>query len=94
MFRAAAGSQSDIGKQAAAEFTRLDLPRNPGNYIKTDLQLDSRGELIGVIENRAPVALRGIVVTPVRVDGAGRIVQSARSAADPGKLSDRASGLP
>ncbi|HPF26486.1 MAG TPA: M48 family metalloprotease [Steroidobacteraceae bacterium] len=79
MFRAAAGSESDIGKQAAAEYTRLDLPRNPGNYVKTGLQLDGRGELLGVIENRAPVALRGIVITPIRIDGAGRIVQSARS---------------
>lgn len=79
MFKAAAGSQSDIGQQAAAEFTRLDLPRNPGNYIATALQLGERGELIGVVENRAPVPLSGIVVTPVRVDAAGRIVQTARS---------------
>ncbi|MBK6599053.1 MAG: M48 family metalloprotease [Proteobacteria bacterium] len=79
LFRAAAGSQSDIGKQAAAEYTRLDLPRNPGNYVASTLQLDARGELIGVVENRAPVALSGVVLTPVRVDAAGRVLQTARS---------------
>ena len=47
--------------------------------MASTLQLDARGELIGVVEDRAPVALSGVVLTPVRVDAAGRVLQTARS---------------
>jgi predicted Zn-dependent protease len=79
LFREAAGSDSEIGKRAAAEYTMLDLPRNPGNYIATAPQRDARGNLVVIIENRAPVALAAIVLTPVVIDAAGRIVQQGRS---------------
>jgi beta-barrel assembly-enhancing protease len=79
LFKAAAQSQSDIGKQAAAEYTLLDLPRNPGNYVASALQPDGRGGTVVVVENRSALALSGIVVTPVRIDAAGRIVEQART---------------
>ena len=78
-FKGAAGSQSDIGKQAAAEYTLLDLPRNPGNYVAAGAQQDARGALVVVLENRAPVALTEITFTPVLLDAAGQIAQQARS---------------
>ena len=74
-YRAAAGSQSQIGQLAAAEFVRMDLPNNPGNYVGTTGQFDSAGRPILVIQNRAPVALENIQVTPVLVDGSGRVMQ-------------------
>ncbi len=73
-YKAAAGSNSAIGQQAAAEFVKLDLPQNPGNYVATGGQLDARGQLIVMIQNRAPVALANIQVTPVQVDASGRVV--------------------
>jgi predicted Zn-dependent protease len=78
LFKSAAQSQSDIGKQAAAEYTLLDLPRNPGNYIATALQPDARGNGVVIVENRSPLPLTNIVVTPVRIDAAGRVVDQAR----------------
>jgi len=78
-FRTAAASQSEIGKQAAAEFAVLDLASNPGNYVATAGQLDAQGRVVLRVQNRAPFALRDIVVTPVVVDAAGRIVQQGRS---------------
>jgi predicted Zn-dependent protease len=74
-YRAAAGSNSQIGQLAAAEFVRMDLPQNPGNYVGTSGQFDAQGRPMLIIQNRAPVALTNIQVTPVLVDGAGRVLQ-------------------
>lgn len=74
-FKAAARSDSSYGKEATEEYVRLDLPQNPGNYVAAAVQTDASGRARVIIENRAPVALAGIVVTPVLVDAYGRIVQ-------------------
>jgi beta-barrel assembly-enhancing protease len=74
-YKAAAGSNSQYGRMATAELIKLDLPRNPGNYVATGAQLDARGNVVLVVENRAPVSLSGIRVTPVLVDPAGRVVR-------------------
>ncbi len=77
-YQAAASSDSEIGRQAAAEFVRLDLPQNPGNYVATGGQLDAQGRLFVLIENRAPVPIGDIQITPVLVDAAGRVAQQAQ----------------
>jgi len=74
-YRAAAGSQSTLGQRAAAEYVRMDLPHNPGSYVVAGGQFDARGQLLVVVQNRAPVALRNIQVTPVLVDGQGRVIR-------------------
>jgi predicted Zn-dependent protease len=76
-FRAAAGSDSEIGKRAASEFIRMDLPQNPGNYVAAQGQFDAQGRLLVVVQNRSPVPLTGIQVTPVLVDGAGRVARQS-----------------
>lgn len=78
-FRSAASSNSEIGRQAAAEYAILDLPRNPGAYVATGLQADARGAVVAIIENRAPVTLAEVVLTPVLVDAAGRIAEQGGS---------------
>ncbi len=74
-FKTAAGSDSSYGKEATAEYVRLDLPQHPGNYVAAGLQADANGRVYVVIENRAPMPLAAIVVTPVLVDAGGRILQ-------------------
>jgi len=74
-YQAAATSQSSIGQAAAAEYTKMDLPQNPGNYLAAAPQLDAQGRLLVVVQNRAKLPLTSIQVTPVLVDAAGRIVQ-------------------
>ncbi len=74
-YRAAAGSQSQLGQLAATEFVRMDLPQNPGNYVGATSQFDAQGQLLVVVQNRAPVTLRNFQVTPVLVDGSGRVIQ-------------------
>ena len=85
-YQAAASSNSDIGKNAAAELVRLDLPKNPGNYLATGPQLAANGRLVLVIENRAPLTLTDIQVTPVLVDGGGNVIQQAKPVTIPQAL--------
>lgn len=75
---AANSSQGSIGQAAAAEFAKMDVPQNPGNYIAAAGQYDSQGQLMVVVQNRSKVPLSGIQVTPVLIDAAGRVVQEGK----------------
>ena len=79
LYQAAASSDSTIGKAAAAEFVKMDLPQNASNYVAAVGQMDAQGQVIVVVQNRSPVALNAIQVTPVLIDGAGRIVQQGNA---------------
>ncbi|MBL8223895.1 MAG: M48 family metalloprotease [Chromatiales bacterium] len=78
-FKGAAGSKSDLGRQAAVEYVRLDFPEHGTKYVAAGFQLDGRGNVVVVVENRAPFAVSQIVVTPVLADSAGRVVQQGRA---------------
>lgn len=78
-YRAAAGSQSELGQQAAAEYATIDVGRNPGQYVATAAQLDAQGRVVLRLQNRAPIALSDIVISPLQLDAAGRVVQQGRA---------------
>lgn len=78
-YRAAAQSPSTMGQAAAVEFVKLDLPRNPDDYVAASARFDKNGRVLAVLQNRAPVPLHDIRLTPVLVDRAGRIVQQGSS---------------
>lgn len=67
-YQVAAGSNSEIGKQAIARAVKLDLPRNPAKYIQSAAQADSKGNLYAVVQNGTPVALKRVVVKVVKYD--------------------------
>lgn len=73
-YKSAASSSSQYGQLAMAELVRIDLPRNPGNYIGTAGSVAADGRLVLIVENRAPLALTDIQVTPVWIDAFGRVV--------------------
>lgn len=77
-FKAAGSSDSSLGQQAALEFARLDFPQNGTKYIAAGIQADGFGNLMVVVENRAPFAVSGILVTPVLVDAYGQVQQQGR----------------
>jgi len=77
-FRVAASSKSDLGQQAALEYARLDFAQDGTKYIAAGVQIDARGTLMVVVENRAPFAVTGILLTPVLLDNNGRIEQQGR----------------
>lgn len=86
LYQAAASSDSSIGHAAAAEFAKMDLGQNPGNYVAAGAQLDAQGQVVVVVQNRSQVPLTGIQVTPVLVDASGRIVQEGNAVAIPATL--------
>lgn len=74
-YKAAADSQSSFGRRAAMELVRMELPQNPDHYVAAAAQVGPNGRVMVVVENRAPVPITDIRVTPVLVDRGGRIVQ-------------------
>jgi predicted Zn-dependent protease len=76
-YQAAASAQGSVGEAAAREAMLLDLPRNPGKYVAAALRDGGDGHTRLVVQNRAPVALSDIQVTPVLVTG--QAVQQGRS---------------
>jgi tetratricopeptide (TPR) repeat protein len=85
-YQTAASSQSSIGQEAAREAVLLDLPQNPGNYVAAALRAGSDGRPLLVVQNRAPVALAAISVTPVLVNANGQILKQWRAVAVAGPL--------
>ncbi|MFO7326659.1 MAG: M48 family metalloprotease [Pseudomonadota bacterium] len=77
-YQAAASAQGSIGEEATREAVRLDLPRNPGNYIAAQVARDNQGRPVVVVQNRAPVPVGSIVVTPVQVNPAGQVTSQGR----------------
>jgi predicted Zn-dependent protease len=95
-YAAAAGSEGEIGQAASRELMRLDLPQNPGKYIRTQAALDSRGMLVVAIGNPTQVPVRGLSVAIQYVDGQGRareIRRNYQGTLTPGQQAQIATGL-
>jgi len=75
-YQVAAGSNSEVGKQAAQRFVRLDLPRNPDRYIRSGPRLAEDGTLYAVVQNAGPVPLTDVRLRMVRTDGQRILDQS------------------
>ncbi|MEO6369112.1 MAG: M48 family metalloprotease [Steroidobacteraceae bacterium] len=86
LYQNAASSQSSIGQEAAREAVLIDLPRNPATYVAVAMQMGSDGKPVLVVQNRAPVPLGSIVVTPMLRNAAGQTVQQGRSVTIAGPL--------
>ncbi len=86
LFEAAAQSQSEYGQMAAGEFQRMDMGQNPAQYIATGIRQDAQGRVFYVLQNRAQIAVTGLQIVPVVVDGQGQIVQQGAPRAVGGTL--------
>jgi predicted Zn-dependent protease len=79
-FRQAAAVDSPVGRAAGKYLAKLDLPANPGRYVRSRLALGRDGYLGVVIENAAPVSLSDVRIAigrrtafGLRQDGAKRL---------------------
>jgi len=70
-FRKAANNKTDVGKTASLYLAKLDLPGNPGRYIKTGLALDKKGYMQVVVRNDSSVTVSGVRVIVGRRSGFG-----------------------
>ncbi len=77
-YEAASGSNSEVGKASSERLVRLDMPRNPGNYLRAAPRMDSSGNLYAVVENPTPLAVGRVKVHAVRLDAkTGRTVSQS-----------------
>lgn len=72
-YAAAAGSEGEIAQAAGLELMRLELPQNPGKYIRTQAGIDPRGMLVVAVGNPTRVAVAGISIAVQYVDAQGRL---------------------
>jgi len=86
LYQSAASSQGSIGQEAAREAVLLELPRNPASYVAAAVRTGSDGRPILIVQNRAPVAIAAIVVTPVQVNAQGQVAQTGRAISIAGPL--------
>ncbi|MBU4263785.1 MAG: M48 family metalloprotease [Proteobacteria bacterium] len=72
-FKAAASSQSQVGKEALASFIKLDLPENAGSYITARPERTQDGQLIIRVANPTPLTVYNIVLKARYLDDKGAI---------------------
>ncbi len=77
-FAAAAGSEGEIAQAAGLELMRLELPENPGKYVRSQAGLDSAGMLVVAIGNPTRVPLTGLSIAVQYVDSQGRVRELRR----------------
>jgi predicted Zn-dependent protease len=82
-YRQAAGSQDAAGQAALAALVRLDLPRNPGEYLSVRSGLDSSGLLVIELANPTPVSVADVGVRVRYQDPQGAVREMRRVAAGP-----------
>ncbi|NNE59585.1 MAG: M48 family metalloprotease [Woeseia sp.] len=86
----------DYGKAAAGDLARLDMPRNPGNYIARRCSADASGNLVVSVQNQANVTVAGVRIAIQYTDNAGRLQQQVQSIAGqipPGRVASLNTGL-
>ncbi len=96
-YQIAASSNSEIGQQAGARAVKLDLPRNPGKYIRSGALADNGGNLYAVVENATSVPVGRVQVRVIKYDAqTGRAVGQSPSmiinGVQPGKRNQIAIG--
>jgi predicted Zn-dependent protease len=91
-----AEGQGEIATAAREKLVRLDLQRNPGNYVQFGCYADSNSNLVVAIANATPVAIEDIrfVVSYRDASGAARRVEgSVRGPVGGGQRADRNMGI-
>ena len=96
-YQLAAGSDSDIGKEANSRGVRIDLPRNPSKYIESGPVADSAGNLFAVVQNDTGLPVGRVQVRVIKYDAqtGQAIAQSAPmviNGVQPGKRNQIAIG--
>ena len=95
-FRIVARSGGEIGQAATARLVKLDMPANPGAYIRSGCSADGNGNLIVSIRNDTTVTIKGVAVAVVYTDASGRQQQprfSINGQVAPGQVASVNTGL-
>jgi predicted Zn-dependent protease len=77
-YAAAAGGEGEIAQAAARELMRLELPQDPGKYVRSQAGLDERGMLVVAIANPTNVPVTGLSIGVQYADAQGRLREVRR----------------
>jgi len=95
-YQAAAGSNSEISKQAEKELVIIDMPLNPGRYIQTRALLGQNGKVSAAVRNNSPVTVRNVTLMVEYIDSNGKYREFSRridQAMDPGEQGQVSTGI-
>lgn len=95
-YKVVAKGGGEYGKAASAELARIELPRNPGNYIARRCDTDSNGNLIVSVQNQASVGVVGVRIAVQYTDSNGRaqqLVRAINGELAPGQIANVKTGL-
>ena len=67
-YQVGAASKTDVGRSSLVSFARLELPRNPGKYLRGAVQADSMGYVFAAVDNPTPFTVEKISIRFVRFD--------------------------
>jgi predicted Zn-dependent protease len=71
-YTVAAQAGGEVGKAAQAALMKLDLSKNPGEYVQVQTGLDAKGMLVVALGNPTQVPLNELALNVEYVDGQGR----------------------
>ena len=94
--RAASGSNSSAGREAGITLARLELETDPARMLPVTPGLSETGELLLRVDNRAPIAVTGIVVAVAARHASGTIQRRnlpLQGSLDPGRRTVVRTGL-
>jgi predicted Zn-dependent protease len=74
LYKMAAGSRSQFGKEAMARLVRLDLSQSPETYLSIQPQMDNQGRVWLTVGNRTTVPITGVSILVGVVDQSGRTI--------------------
>ena len=95
-FKIVAKSGGDYGKVASEQLARLELPRQPGNYVLRRCDAGRNGRLVVTVRNDAPIAITGVQIQIDYTDNTGRTQQIRRYVGgrlEPGQVASADTGI-
>jgi predicted Zn-dependent protease len=74
LYKAVAGTKSQLGQDAMQRLARLDLAKNPESYLAIRAQMDNQGRVWLQVGNRTSVPVTDVTIVVAVVNQAGQAV--------------------
>ncbi|NNC78415.1 MAG: M48 family metalloprotease [Woeseiaceae bacterium] len=95
-YKVVAQGGGDYGKAASGDLARIDLPRNPANYIARRCDADASGNLIVSVQNQSNVQVTNVQIAIQYTDSSGRgqrVLQAINGQIPPGQVASVNTGM-
>lgn len=95
-YKVVAQGGGEYGKAASGDLARIELPRNPGNYIARRCDADASGNLVVSVQNQSNVPVTNVRIAVQYTDTAGRAqrkLQGINGQIPPGQVASVNTGM-